>query len=79
MASQLQFHGEPECRSCGAFGVAALEEGPMHPFPDSLAFVLPPHEVGGRREPFEVLGFQRGFPISCLEQPIRGRPSSLLE
>ena len=41
----------------GAFAVAALEERPMRPFPESLAGVLPPHEIGGRREPFEVLRF----------------------
>mgnify|MGYP006149851519 CR=1 FL=1 len=36
--------------------VAALEERTMRPFPECLAGVLPPHEIGGRREPFEVSG-----------------------
>ena len=51
----------------------------MRPFPERLALVLPPHEVGGRRESFEVFGFQRGFAIGGLEQPIRVRPCPLLE
>ena len=51
----------------------------MRPFPDGLALVLPPHEVGGRRESFEVFGFQRGFAVGGLEQPVRVRPGPLLE
>ena len=51
----------------------------MGPFPDSLALVLPPPEVGGRRESFEVFGFQRIFAVGSLEQPVRLCPSPLLE
>jgi hypothetical protein len=78
-AAELQPHREPACGSRGAFAVATLEERAMRPFPERLAVVLPSHEIGGCREPFEVLRFQRGFPIGGLEQAIRVRPSLLLE
>jgi hypothetical protein len=73
-AAELQSHREPAAGSRGAFAVAALEERAMRPFPERLAVVLPSHEIGGRREPFEVLRCQRGVPIGCLEQAIRVRP-----
>jgi hypothetical protein len=66
-----------------AFSVAELSPrlslgAPKQHF-QSLAVVLPSHEICGRREPFEVFGFQWSFTVGRFEQAIRLRPCVLLE
>ena len=46
---------------------------------ESLAVVIPAHQVGRDRKPLEVFGVQRRITISRLQQPIRFCPRPSLE
>ena len=70
---------QPECRSSGPFDVASIEEGLMRARADGLALVIPAHEVGRRREPFEVFGFERYVAVGGFQQPIRLGPRPLFK
>ena len=78
-ATLLQSKRQPECGSSGAFAIASLEEGVMRTLPEGLALIIPPHQVGCRRESLEVFGLESGFAISGFELAIRVRPRPLLE
>ncbi len=55
---------QPGCRSSGAFVVASIEKCLVRAASEGLALRILPDEVGSRREPFEVFGFEgpRGRP-----------------
>ena len=59
-----QSKGKPGCGSSGTFAVTSIEEHLMRARSEGLALDIPAHEVGCRRESFEVFGLKRA----------RGRP-----
>jgi hypothetical protein len=75
----VQPHGEPARRARGALTIAALEENLMRPLPETLALVVPPHEVRRRCKPFDVFRLQGNLKIGRLKQAIGLRPGLLLE
>ena len=73
-AALQQFEPEPGCGSSSAFAVPLIEERLMKAREKGLALGIAPQEVGCRRKPFEVLGFQRGLTVGGFEKPIRFAP-----
>ena len=78
-AALQQSKGKPTCGSGGPFVVASIDECLMRARSEGLALGIPAHEVGGRRESFEVFGFQGCITVGGCQESMRVGPRPLLE